>query len=379
MASVEVRTSTVIWELGEGGWDGRRDVDPAAIRQAIDAGRPVWVDIEGSRQDVEASLAEVAAGSSALEGIDPGRAAHGGESPPESPPKAKAFRRSVFGRAYWLGIGEEMRGGELRDVLVAQEVHVIAGSTFAITTRFRPVAWDIEGEQLEPRPYAGDGATLELSGVRTGFLELGERLAGAGDEMVFGLQVTASLLDHVVDSLFDSLNALRRRADSLEETALQGDWLWEKRSKLERKMLGLGRLLRQVRWAFMPSDEIDEFLSGPFINVRDVSKGIAHRFEDLQREAERAVDAAKDVTDQAHHAVELIHTMKADRLNNTMYVLTVVATVLLVPTLIAGIYGMNFRHMPELGWRTGYAMALGLMAVLCLGAWWWIKTSLRRR
>lgn len=379
MASDVLTRNVVVWELGDSGWTHREDLDAAAGREAIDAGRPVWVDIEGDRAEVEASLAELAAGSTALEGIDPGRAAHGGESPPESPPKAKAFRRSVFGRAYWLGLGEEMRGGARRDVLVAQEVHLIVGSTFAITTRFRPVAWDIEGEQLDPRPYAGEGATLDLSGVRASFLELSERLAGAEDEMVFGLQVTASLLDHVVDSLFDSLNALRRRADALEETALQGDWLWEKRSKLERKMLGLGRLLRQVRWAFMPSDEIDEFLSGPFIDVRDGSKGIAHRFEDLQREADRAVEAAKDVTDQAHHAVELIHTMKADRLNNTMYTLTVVATVLLVPTLVAGIYGMNFRHMPELGWRTGYAMALGLMVVLCLGAWWWIKTSLRRR
>ncbi len=38
-----------------------------------------------------------------------------------------------------------------------------------------------------------------------------------------------------------------------------------------------------------------------------------------------------------------------------------------VPTLIAGIYGMNFQHMPELGWEVGYPLALGLMAVLCTG------------
>ena len=40
------------------------------------------------------------------------------------------------------------------------------------------------------------------------------------------------------------------------------------------------------------------------------------------------------------------------------------AALIAVPTLIAGIYGMNFQHMPELGWKYGYAVALGLMAVI---------------
>jgi magnesium transporter len=38
-----------------------------------------------------------------------------------------------------------------------------------------------------------------------------------------------------------------------------------------------------------------------------------------------------------------------------------------VPTLLAGIYGMNFRHLPELGWRFGYPVVLAVMAVICLG------------
>jgi magnesium transporter len=43
--------------------------------------------------------------------------------------------------------------------------------------------------------------------------------------------------------------------------------------------------------------------------------------------------------------------------------LTAWAAIILVPTLVAGIYGMNFRHMPELGWRIGYPFSLGVMAV----------------
>ena len=40
-----------------------------------------------------------------------------------------------------------------------------------------------------------------------------------------------------------------------------------------------------------------------------------------------------------------------------------------VPTMIAGIYGMNFKHMPELSWRYGYAYALSLIAVICATLW----------
>ena len=43
--------------------------------------------------------------------------------------------------------------------------------------------------------------------------------------------------------------------------------------------------------------------------------------------------------------------------------LTAWAGIILVPTLIAGVYGMNFRHMPELDWKVGYPLALGMMAV----------------
>ena len=47
--------------------------------------------------------------------------------------------------------------------------------------------------------------------------------------------------------------------------------------------------------------------------------------------------------------------------------------ILIVATLIAGIYGMNFRHMPELDWEFGYPLALGLMVLATFGLWRWFK------
>jgi magnesium transporter len=51
------------------------------------------------------------------------------------------------------------------------------------------------------------------------------------------------------------------------------------------------------------------------------------------------------------------------------------AAMIAVPTLIAGIYGMNFQHMPELGWKTGYPISLGIMAVTVT----WLYLFFRRR
>jgi magnesium transporter len=55
--------------------------------------------------------------------------------------------------------------------------------------------------------------------------------------------------------------------------------------------------------------------------------------------------------------------------------ISAIAALVIVPTLIAGIYGMNFEHMPELGWTWGYPMALGLMGATVAGLWLFFKKS----
>ena len=101
------------------------------------------------------------------------------------------------------------------------------------------------------------------------------------------------------------------------------------------------------------------------------------RLDDLQREATRAIESARDVAEQVADTVDLRHTIKTDRLNSTMYVLTSVATVLLVPTVIAGLYGMNFRHIPLSQWPLGFWVVLVGVTALGLGIWLMIRRSLR--
>ena len=61
--------------------------------------------------------------------------------------------------------------------------------------------------------------------------------------------------------------------------------------------------------------------------------------------------------------------------NEDMRKISAGAAIVVVPTLIAGVYGMNFDHMPELSWTYGYPFAIALMAGLCLIIWVWFKRS----
>ena len=62
-------------------------------------------------------------------------------------------------------------------------------------------------------------------------------------------------------------------------------------------------------------------------------------------------------------------SVTSNNLNVVVKRLTAFTVILMIPTLIAGIYGMNFAHMPELAWPFGYAFALGLMATSMISAY----------
>jgi magnesium transporter len=62
-------------------------------------------------------------------------------------------------------------------------------------------------------------------------------------------------------------------------------------------------------------------------------------------------------------SLDAYRSLQGQKLNETMKVLTLFASIMMPMTLIAGIYGMNFQNMPELAWSLGYFMALGIMVV----------------
>jgi magnesium transporter len=107
------------------------------------------------------------------------------------------------------------------------------------------------------------------------------------------------------------------------------------------------------------------------------------QLDDLVREANRAVETVRDVIQQVQQVVELSDSLKTQRLDGTIYALTVAATVLLVPTLMAGLWGMNFDYIPGAGLRLGFSLALLILVIMAVGAAlairWYLNRSRRIR
>ncbi len=114
----------------------------------------------------------------------------------------------------------------------------------------------------------------------------------------------------------------------------------------------------------------------PFISPQ--SRASFNEMEQSASAVRAAIDSSRNLLDGIVSAVQ---TAAANRTSEIARVLTVMSGVMLPLTLISGIYGMNFEHMPELGWRWGYFVVLGLMAAVGISLltlfrrWGWVQRN----
>ena len=98
------------------------------------------------------------------------------------------------------------------------------------------------------------------------------------------------------------------------------------------------------------------------------------KFKDALDHQQRAVDTLNHLADESKELMNLTLAMASHKMNEVMQVLTIISAIFIPPTLIAGIYGMNFQHMPELAWQHGYFYVLMVIACITtvqLGMFWW--------
>lgn len=98
------------------------------------------------------------------------------------------------------------------------------------------------------------------------------------------------------------------------------------------------------------------------------------KFKDALDHQQRAVDTLNHLADESKELMNLTLAMASHKMNEVMQVLTIISAIFIPPTLIAGIYGMNFQHMPELALQHGYLYVLMVIACVTtvqLGMFWW--------
>ena len=94
---------------------------------------------------------------------------------------------------------------------------------------------------------------------------------------------------------------------------------------------------------------------------------------DLSDHVQQVVEGMDSLRDRLTSVVELHLAITSNQMNEVMRVLTLVSTIFIPLTFVAGVYGMNFHHMPELNWTFGYPGVLGVMLATTLGMLAWLR------
>jgi magnesium transporter len=174
------------------------------------------------------------------------------------------------------------------------------------------------------------------------------------------------VMDETLDDYFPALEALDKRIDSIENRLFEfgSNGTRHGSRPLTGEIFALKRDLLQIRHVAGPTRDVVNILLR-----RDAETGGAHfaYFQDLYDHASRIVDMTDTFRDVLSGALDAFLAVESNRMNSVMKTLTSASIILLVPNLIAAIYGMNFEYMPELHTRYGYFFALGFMLLIVLG------------
>lgn len=177
-----------------------------------------------------------------------------------------------------------------------------------------------------------------------------------------------SLLDMTIDHYFEVVESLYEEIESLQQRVLNKPEKSVPNTILHLRQQSL--LLRKIAW---PTRQLAEQMlksSSPLIQettriyLRDV---VDHMI--------RITEAVGSLEDMLNNAMETYLTATNQKTNETMRVLTVVATIFMPLTFITSIYGMNFTHMPELKWTYGYAGVWAALVVTALGLLYYFRSK----
>ena len=174
------------------------------------------------------------------------------------------------------------------------------------------------------------------------------------------------LVDLVVDSYFPLLDDIEDEIDSLEDRLLAR----AKTADMNR-LLRLKRSLIHIRRAVSPQREVFNQLTRhdfPFVRPENLVY-----FRDVYDHLIRITEELDSLRDILSGALEIHLASASNQLNVTMKRLTAWGTIFVVITAIAGIYGMNFKFMPELEWRYGYFAVMALMGLISLALYLYFK------
>ena len=307
-------------------------VDPTDVSDCLgQGGALLWVDVEDPTDDDIACLTE-----------EFGVHHLAAEDLTEPAPRP---RLALFDTHFLLSARDCLFDGER---FSSREVDLLFGDGWLLSLRKR-------GEQGEdPMPVKEVTDRFERT----------RRLDGATDEG-FLLFV---FLDTIVDRFFDVSDAVEDRLEQIEDDifgdpsaatvtagAVANRSITERLYRLRHDLIAYRRVVSPLRDAVNPllRDQVTFLSEAAVLHLRDVYDHVL-----------RAVELSEAHRDLLNGALDAHLSLVSNRMNLVMKRATSWGAILVCATLVAGVYGMNFKHMPELDWRLGYPLALGMMGLI---------------
>jgi magnesium transporter len=175
-----------------------------------------------------------------------------------------------------------------------------------------------------------------------------------------------TIFDKLVDNYFPAIYQLEDYINDLDENEENNSikYLMDELFEVRGKLLKLRRIVNQMKdllYRLLNSDRLDDFKK-KHIYFTDV-------YDHLLRLSEM-IESSQAMTAEMR---ENYISINSNRMNAIMMILTVVTSIFIPLTFIAGIYGMNFEYMPELHWKYGYFIVLFLMALIGIVMYWWFR------
>ncbi|NWF98510.1 MAG: magnesium/cobalt transporter CorA [Nitrospirae bacterium] len=211
-----------------------------------------------------------------------------------------------------------------------EQISICLGNNFVLTFQ----------EEKEKDAFKNVKDRLRLSKGRL-------RKAGA-DYLVY------SMIDSVVDSYFLILEKIGEKIELLEEQVLNepSEQVLHQIHALKREMIFLRKTIWPVR------DVISTIEKGGSNFILD---SMHIYFRDVYDHTIRVIETIETYRDILSGILDIYLSSISNRINAVMKVLTIIATIFMPLTFLAGIYGMNFEYMPELKWKWGYPLILAIM------------------
>jgi magnesium transporter len=290
------------------------------------------------------------------------------------------------GTTLWLNIDGLGDGALLARVAEVFGLHPLAMEDI-VNVHQRPKAEDFGNRQFivlrMPQPDAAGFQTEQVSLVLgKGFvLSFQERSGDVFDPVRQRLRnpertirargadyLCYALLDAVIDACFPPIEALTERIEAMEDAAVFGATALTMSEIQEQK-----RQILTIRAAVSPLREVlIALMREDHPMVGDTARLY---LRDCQDHVLQLNDALTSLREEVSGLVDILLSAQTHRTNEVMRILTLISTIFIPLTFVAGVYGMNFDTMPELQWRWGYPAVLGVMALIALGLLLWFRAT----